>query len=71
MPAYQELEEPTKLRHDIAHRGGKDTEHTPVNLTTGDVEALVSTVSKLAELLQERVDARGADSMDGATAADF
>lgn len=58
IPSHEPLEQPTRIRHDIAHRGGKDTDHNPVNLTQEDVEALFTTVLGFAETLQASIDSR-------------
>lgn len=53
LPPHDGLEHPTRVRHDISHRGGKDTDHNPVNLSAEDVESLRLTVLGFAEALQQ------------------
>lgn len=62
MPPHEALEHPTRVRHDISHRGGKDTDHNPVNLSTEDVESLSLTIIGFAEALQQAVDGRGLEA---------
>lgn len=64
MPPHDDLEHPTRVRHDISHRGGKDTDHNPVGLSAEDVEALSLTVLGFAETVQQAVDGRGAEAVD-------
>jgi hypothetical protein len=59
LPPHAALVEPTRIRHDIAHRGGKDLEHNPVNISAEDLEALMGHVLTFAEKLQASVDGRG------------
>lgn len=65
LPPHVELEGPTRVRHDISHRGGKDTDHNPVNLLAEDVESLSLTVLGFAEAIQQAVDGRGLESWEG------
>ncbi|MBV6808167.1 hypothetical protein [Xanthomonas euvesicatoria] len=52
MPSHAALEVPTKTRHDIAHRGGKDAEHNPHNISQADVDELIAVVTSYAQEVQ-------------------
>lgn len=62
---HDRLEHPTRVRHDISHRGGKDTDHNPVDLSAEDIESLRLTVLGFAEALQQAVDGRGLEAPAG------
>lgn len=61
LPPHASLEEPTRIRHDIAHRGGKDLDHNPVNISAEDVEVLMGHVLEFSRALQASIDARAID----------
>ena len=58
MPSYAALEAPTKIRHDIAHRGGKDTEHNPHNISQQHVDELIAVVTSYAQEIQRGITGR-------------
>ncbi|MEC3888909.1 hypothetical protein [Xanthomonas campestris] len=58
MPSYAALEAPTKIRHDIAHRGGKDTEHNPHNISQEHVDELIAVVTSYAQEIQRGIAGR-------------
>lgn len=58
LPSYASFVGPTKKRHDIAHRGGKDADHNPVNLSREDLDQLINDVSGFGESLQAGIDTR-------------
>ncbi|AWH50602.1 hypothetical protein C1925_16285 [Stenotrophomonas sp. SAU14A_NAIMI4_5] len=60
MPSHAALEAPTKIRHDIAHRGGKDTEHNPHNISQASVDELIAVVTSYAQEVQAAINGRQA-----------
>ncbi|WP_394687190.1 hypothetical protein [uncultured Xanthomonas sp.] len=58
MPSHAALEAPTKIRHDIAHRGGKDTEHNPHNISQSNVDELIAVVTSYAQQVQAAINSR-------------